>query len=210
MRDLCPPPSPLKAVSSPLGQRAHELRVVADEGWVDALLLQEFAHQLVQQARGRLRRRAVDVVLGAQVNEHLPRLLALQVRRQLGPEALFQPRNLMDRGRARCASKSVVTTNPTKSPDTSDPWIRGTVVGHSPKVPPAVMPEGRCPTRVRSLAHSSRRSSSPSKMMKDSPLCLTVRVFSLLVFHTSLVPIAPFPSRQQVLPFSPLSRAGAH
>jgi hypothetical protein len=46
--------------------------VVTDEGWVDALLLQELAHQLVQQAGRGLRGWAVDVVLGTQVNLHIP------------------------------------------------------------------------------------------------------------------------------------------
>jgi len=50
---------------APLGQRRHEARVVADEGGVAALALQQLADQLVQQARGRARRRAVDAALRA-------------------------------------------------------------------------------------------------------------------------------------------------
>ncbi len=40
---------------APLGQRRHELRVVADEGGVEALRLEELAHELVQQTRCGLR-----------------------------------------------------------------------------------------------------------------------------------------------------------
>eukprot|EP00951_Prasinocladus_malaysianus_P024279 scaffold209201_cov50-Prasinocladus_malaysianus.AAC.2 len=48
---------------SPFGQRGHDLRVVTDECGVHALLLEVFAHQLVQQPRGRVGRRAVDFPL---------------------------------------------------------------------------------------------------------------------------------------------------
>ena len=48
---------------TPLGERRHELRVVADEGGVDTALLQELAHELVQQPGWRVRRRAVQAVL---------------------------------------------------------------------------------------------------------------------------------------------------
>jgi hypothetical protein len=61
-------------VNPPLGERRHDLRVVADEGRVDALVLQELANQLVQQACWRLGRWAVDIVLDTQVHlKHAPR-----------------------------------------------------------------------------------------------------------------------------------------
>ena len=47
----------------PLCQRAHELRVIADESGVGALFLEELPDELVQQARGCLGRRAVDPML---------------------------------------------------------------------------------------------------------------------------------------------------
>lgn len=48
------------------------------------------AHQLVQQARRGLRRRAVDVVLLAQVHQHEARRLRGQVLRQLAGQRLLQ------------------------------------------------------------------------------------------------------------------------
>ena len=48
-----------------LGQRRHEPRVVADERGVDALALQQLPDQLVQQARGGARRRALHAALRA-------------------------------------------------------------------------------------------------------------------------------------------------
>ena len=49
----------------PLGERAHDLRVVHDERRVHALRLDELADELVEQTRRGARRRAFDFVLDA-------------------------------------------------------------------------------------------------------------------------------------------------
>jgi hypothetical protein len=64
--------------------------VVADEGGVGALLLQEVAHQLVQQPGGGLGRGAVDAVLLHQLRQLQPELLCLQVLWQLDAKGLLK------------------------------------------------------------------------------------------------------------------------
>mmetsp|Transcript_8923 Transcript_8923/g.24044 ORF Transcript_8923/g.24044 Transcript_8923/m.24044 type:complete len:656 (-) Transcript_8923:29-1996(-) len=81
-----------RQVAVPLGQRRHDLRVVADEGGVDALRLEELAHKLVEQPRRGLRRRAVHVVLGAEVHQKQPRLFRVKVLWKLDLEHLLEPR----------------------------------------------------------------------------------------------------------------------
>ena len=54
---------------SPLCKRRHDLRVVADECGVEALGLEELAHQLVEQARRRVGRLALHLMLLAEVHE---------------------------------------------------------------------------------------------------------------------------------------------
>ena len=49
----------------PLGERAHDLRVVHDERRVHALHLDVLADELVEQTRRGARRRALDFVLDA-------------------------------------------------------------------------------------------------------------------------------------------------
>ena len=64
--------------------------MVADERRVDALRLEELADELVEQPRRRLRRRALHVVLRAEVDEERARLLGLQGLRQLDAERLLE------------------------------------------------------------------------------------------------------------------------
>ena len=96
-----PPPLPFKR-RAPLGERAHELRVVADERGVDALRLEELAHELVQQAARRLRRRALHAVLRAELDEAGARLLRLERLRQLDVERLLEARDHRDAAPAGC------------------------------------------------------------------------------------------------------------
>lgn len=75
-----------------LGERAHHLRMVEDEGRVDAGRLDELARQLVDHARVGERRRALDVHLLAQPLQELVGLLGVQliVRRELLAGHAFQ------------------------------------------------------------------------------------------------------------------------
>ena len=78
----------------PLGQGGHDLGVLGDESGVDALHLDEIAHQLVEKARGRAGRAAVDVVLHAEIVKDPARLSGIgeKVRLQAAIERLREPR----------------------------------------------------------------------------------------------------------------------
>mmetsp|Transcript_3328 Transcript_3328/g.7852 ORF Transcript_3328/g.7852 Transcript_3328/m.7852 type:complete len:258 (-) Transcript_3328:1098-1871(-) len=91
----------LEALSEPwlrpvvLGQRRHDLRVIAEEGRRDKGRLQVLSHQLVDEAGGGARRRAQDLsqlllLDGAEVVEELAALLARVVRRDLDPHHLLE------------------------------------------------------------------------------------------------------------------------
>jgi hypothetical protein len=73
-----------------LGERRHGLRVLGDEGGVEALRLEEAADQLVNEPDGRARVRAVDLVQLALLVEERLSLLGLDVFGQRHAEALLQ------------------------------------------------------------------------------------------------------------------------
>mmetsp|Transcript_7271 Transcript_7271/g.14551 ORF Transcript_7271/g.14551 Transcript_7271/m.14551 type:complete len:441 (-) Transcript_7271:648-1970(-) len=62
-----------------LGERRHDLGVVADEGGVDALGLEELAHQLVEHSRRRLRWLAFNLVLEQHLLEKIAGLIGVHV-----------------------------------------------------------------------------------------------------------------------------------
>lgn len=80
---------------SPLGERGHELWVVADECGVDALLLQEFSNELVEQACGGVGGRAVDAVLDDEGHQLQACGLRVQVSGHLAVEGSLQARHLI-------------------------------------------------------------------------------------------------------------------
>jgi hypothetical protein len=72
-----------------LGERAHDLGVLCDEGGVDALVLDELADELVEEARRRARLGALDAVLGAEALEDEAGLLGEEVRGELDVERVL-------------------------------------------------------------------------------------------------------------------------
>ena len=85
-------------VPVPLGQRAHRLRVVADEARIHELALEELAHELVQQARRGPGRGALDAALDAEPVEQSARRLGLVLARELdaAAEGLLESREHAD------------------------------------------------------------------------------------------------------------------
>jgi hypothetical protein len=69
-----------------LGERRHDLGVLGDEGRVQALRLEELAHELVEQARRRARRGALDALGDAERVERRARGVAREVLGQLDAE----------------------------------------------------------------------------------------------------------------------------
>mmetsp|Transcript_12080 Transcript_12080/g.36647 ORF Transcript_12080/g.36647 Transcript_12080/m.36647 type:complete len:577 (+) Transcript_12080:163-1893(+) len=80
----------------PLGQWAHELRVIGDEGGVDALGLDYLADEAVQQTIGGVGQLHLDLELLALLEQEEARLLALQVLRDLETGALLEATHQTD------------------------------------------------------------------------------------------------------------------
>ena len=81
-----------------LGQRGHHLRVPDDEGRVDAGLLDELTHELVEHARVGERGRTLDVVLLEDVLEELVGFVGVQLLAwwELLAGGLLESRNHLD------------------------------------------------------------------------------------------------------------------
>mmetsp|Transcript_67809 Transcript_67809/g.78809 ORF Transcript_67809/g.78809 Transcript_67809/m.78809 type:complete len:289 (-) Transcript_67809:322-1188(-) len=77
----------------PLGQRAHDTRVVANERWVRALRLQVVSDEGIKETRRGERGVALHLVLLAQLQKPLACLLRVEVSRELDVQSLLQFRN---------------------------------------------------------------------------------------------------------------------
>ena len=82
----------------PLGKWAHQLGVVNNEAWADALGLEVLTDELVNKTGSRARCTALNIVINAELVKQLAGLLRLEVTttRKLDIESLLQALHHLD------------------------------------------------------------------------------------------------------------------